>query len=179
MKGNWLQRLAGTGMVLALVALAASAAEAPQQARAFMTGDQQLPPIETLALGYALFTPNADLTKVHYRVVVGNMRDVTASHIHAGRATEDGPPVVNLFTGPAKEGRFEGVLAEGDFTAADMMGLMQGKTLKDLWNMARDQRLYVNVHTDAHPEGEIRGQMLLVPRPAPPRPAPNPGGGGY
>jgi len=162
-------------LILALVALAAVAAEAPQKARAFMTGDQQAPPIETLALGYALFTPTADLTKVHYRVVVGNMRDVTAAHIHVGRAMEDGPPVVNLFTGPAKEGAFDGVLAEGDFTAGNLMGSLQGKTLKDLWNMAKDQRLYVNVHTDAHSEGEIRGQMTLVPRPAQPRPGPTPG----
>ena len=159
-------------VVLALIGLAASAAEAPQKARAFMTGDQQVPPSDTLALGYALFTPNADMTKVHFRVTVANISDVTAAHLHLGRAGEDGPPVVNLFTGPAKEGRFDGVLAEGDFGAGDLMGSLQGKTLKELWGMVREQRLYVNVHTDAHPEGEIRGQMMLVPRPEPLKPPP-------
>ena len=156
--------LVGGALALALVGLVASAAEGPQRARAFMTGDQQLPPSATLALGYVLFTPNADMTKVHFRVLLGNMRNVTAAHLHLGRATEDGPPVVNLFTGPAKEGAFQGVLAEGDFTAGDLMGALQGKTLKDLWNLSKDRRLYANVHTDAHPEGEIRGQMTLVPR---------------
>jgi YHS domain-containing protein len=140
----------------------AGAADAPPSARAFMTGDQASPAVDSAGLGYAIFTLNADQTACHFKVVVADLSDITAAHIHVGKMGVEGPPVVNLFTGPAKTGRFDGVLGEGDFDATDLMGPLQGKTMKDLLTLARQRGLYVNVHTTAHPEGEIRGQIWLT-----------------
>jgi hypothetical protein len=36
---------------------------------------------------------------------------------------------------------------------------MKGKTLDDLLEQMRAGNTYVNVHTKAHPGGEIRGQI--------------------
>jgi hypothetical protein len=58
-----------------------------------------------------------------------------------------------------KKGKFTGVLAQGTITAANLMGPLQGKTLEDLVSVIKAGDAYVNVHTTAHPGGEIRGQL--------------------
>jgi hypothetical protein len=163
----------GLALALALVGIAANAADAPQVAKAYMTGDQGVTPVDTMALGYIILTQSADQNSWHYKVIVANLSDITAAHIHAGKMGEEGPPVVNLFTGPVKSGRFDGVLAEGDFNAMAFMGPLQGKDMAEFMTQLRARALYVNVHTLAHPEGEIRGQLMLVrqPRPATAPPA--------
>jgi hypothetical protein len=43
---------------------------------------------------------------------------------------------------------------------------MENRTIADLLNEIRAGNTYVNVHTDAFPEGEIRGQLMLrMPEP--------------
>jgi len=156
---SWLGIL-GLVLALALVGIAAHAADAPPwKAVASMSGDDVVPPVDTMALGRVVFTQNADGTVWHYNLIVANMSDITAAHIHLGRMGEEGPPVVNLFTGPAKTGRFDGILAEGDFGADALMGPLAGKTMKDLMAALQSRTLYVNVHTVAHAEGEIRGRF--------------------
>lgn len=58
-----------------------------------------------------------------------------------------------------KDGRFTGTLAEGTFTADDFVGPPAGQSLRDLGNAHREQGAYVNVHTEDHPGGELRGQI--------------------
>ncbi|MBM4025735.1 MAG: CHRD domain-containing protein, partial [Planctomycetes bacterium] len=56
-------------------------------------------------------------------------------------------------------GEFTGVLSEGVFTAAHLVGPLAGKTLADLLTAIREDRAYVNVHTLQFPAGEIRGGL--------------------
>jgi hypothetical protein len=56
-------------------------------------------------------------------------------------------------------GEFTGVLGEGVFTAANFVGPLAGKTLADLMTAIRENRAYVNVHTQQFPGGEIRGAL--------------------
>jgi hypothetical protein len=72
---------------------------------------------------------------------------------------KNGPPLVNLFTGPKKEGKFSGGLSEGTITAKDLSGDLMGKSLEDLEQLIKSGETYVNVHTVAKPDGEIRGQI--------------------
>jgi len=72
---------------------------------------------------------------------------------------QKGPPVVNLFTGPKKEGKFSGELAMGTITANDLSGDLMGKSLDELVKLIKSGDIYVNVHTDANPDGAIRGQL--------------------
>ena len=67
--------------------------------------------------------------------------------------------MVTLFSGPKKEGKFSGTLSEGTITEKDLAGDLQGKTMNDLVQMIKSGDAYVNVHTDAHPDGKIRGQL--------------------
>ena len=94
-----------------------------------------------------------------YEIKVKDGENITAAHIHAGKKGVEGPPVVPIFGGTKKEGMFSGVLAKGTITDKNLVGPLAGKTLKDLVKMIEEGDAYVNVHTVAHPAGEIRGQI--------------------
>ncbi len=144
-------------VVTGLMVAVAAAAERTFTAR--LSGGDVIPPAETLAGGEATFTLNEAGDKLTYSLAVGGITDVTAAHIHEGKKGTSGPPVVTLFGGPAKSGRFSGTLAEGTITDKDLTGSLQGKPLSALIKMIEEQGVYVNVHTRRRPDGEIRGQI--------------------
>ena len=45
----------------------------------------------------------------------------------------------------------------GNISASDLQGPMQGKTIKDLKSIMNNSQTYVNILTGDHPDGEIRG----------------------
>jgi hypothetical protein len=55
---------------------------------------------------------------------------------------------------------FSGELAKGTITDKNLVGPLAGKTIADLVKLIKDGGAYVNVHTPAHPGGEIRGQIM-------------------
>lgn len=105
-----------------------------------LTGAQQNPPIATAATGTASFVLSADRTKVTY-TVTHTATGATAAHVHKGAGGENGPVVQPLASFGAS---ITGTLT---VTAAEATDLEQG-----LW--------YVNIHTTANPDGEVRGQLV-------------------
>lgn len=121
-------------------------------------------------LGLARFQlrPNGE---VNFRLLANNIENVTVAHIHLrAPSSPSGPPVVWLFpstlppTTPVTPlpGVFNGVLAKGSFTAANLVGPLAGQTLDDLIAAIRDGRTYVNVHTSRCPAGEIQGTIVSL-----------------
>ena len=127
--------------------------------RAKLTGKSEVPSVKTKAKGDVKFKLSEDGMSLSYKLEVKNIENTTAAHIHRGMKGKNGPPVVNLFTGPKKEGKFSGNLSEGTIMAKDLTGDLLGKTLDDLVQLIKAGDAYVNVHTDANPDGEIRGQI--------------------
>ena len=124
-----------------------------------LSGSEEVPPVDTEATGSAEFkAPHFD--NIGYSVNVSNIDKVTAAHIHSGKTGENGPIVVTLFKtdSPSSE-PMNGILTSGNITNADLEGPMAGKTLTDLNKAMELGETYVNVHTEAHPDGEIRGQI--------------------
>jgi len=124
-----------------------------------LSGSEEVPPVDTKATGSAEFTaPHFD--NMGYSVNVSNIIKVTAAHIHSGKTGENGPIVVTLFKteSPSPES-MNGILTSGNITNADLEGPMAGKTLIDLNKAMELGETYVNVHTEEHPNGEIRGQI--------------------
>jgi hypothetical protein len=151
-----------------------AAARADGKTRAWvavMAGDNEVPPRDTHAHGTAVFHLRED-GSIEYQLIVANIENVVASHIHLGPAGVNGPIVIFLF-GPAAPGggRTDGVIATGTLTAEGLIGPLAGHPLSDLIHAMDSGDAYVNVHTNDgvdgvdtgpgdFPGGEIRGQIM-------------------
>jgi hypothetical protein len=124
-----------------------------------LTGNDEVPSVKTKATGEVKFKLSSDGKELSYELHVKNIKNATAAHIHLGMKGKSGPPLANLFTGPKKEGEFSGELSEGTITAKNLSGSLMDKSLNDLVQLIKSGEAYVNVHTDANPGGEIRGQI--------------------
>ena len=162
--------LAATALVLTAIPVQAE----ESQFSAKLTGASQLPePTASKATGELKLMVSADGKKISYTLTVENLRNPSASDMHLGPETANGPAVVKLFPvhgAAAKKGDFSGVLAEGTITADDLTGPLLGSPLADLIEQIRESNTYVNVHTDDgtppansgpgdYNLGEIRGQI--------------------
>lgn len=131
-----------TVSVAAVVALAGCAtAESPSLR---LTGSEQVPPVATSA------SATANIRVWPSWVVTGSVVlagiDATAVHIHEGAPGTNGPVLIALVR--AGGNRFEvptgASLTDGQYTSY------------------QHGRLYLNVHSAAHPGGEIRAQIPWV-----------------
>lgn len=132
--------------------------------RTHLVGGNEVPPVETDAQGQAVFQFDRTGERLRYKLIAANIEDVLMAHVHLAPAGQNGGVVVWLYPegGPPPsliEGRFDGVLASGVVTADDLVGSLAGESLSSLAEAMRAGETYVNVHTTAHPGGEIRGQI--------------------
>ncbi len=126
-----------------------------QSFRAHLTGDQEAPdPVDTDATGQTNFKLSKDYSKLQFKLIVANIQNLAAAHIHIGEPGSNGPVAVTLYNGPI-EGRTSGIVAEGMITDE----MISGYTLAELIDIMIDGGAYVNVHTSQNPGGEIRGQI--------------------
>lgn len=127
---------------------------------AHLTGENEVPANDSQAQGQVIFKLNEDGTELHYKLIVANIENVEAAHIHCGAAGENGPAVVPLF-GTATVGVYNGVLVEGVIADANVLirPCTGEKSLDAVLELIRSGEAYVNVHTSQVPGGEIRGQI--------------------
>jgi hypothetical protein len=107
-----------------------------------LSGDAQVPPVATDASGIALFELSDDETVLRYELHVFDVDDTFAAHIHEGAPGMNGPVRVTLSGGPV----VNPVTGTVDVDEAFVEDLRAGL-------------LYVNVHSQTHPPGVVRGQM--------------------
>ena len=136
-----------------------------------LNGGEEVPARDTNARGNATFSVSDDGLTISWKLIVANISNVTASHIHIGPAGVNGPVVLFLYGGfPPGGGPLNGVIAEGTATAANLVGPLAGHPLSDLIAAIEAGNAYVNVHTNDgvappnqgpgdFPGGEIRGQI--------------------
>jgi len=147
--------------LIAFTALPASAAPVSAGAGveyfvATLTGSQEVPPVSTTATGTATFTVNAAGTAIAYEVTYADLSGApTAAHIHVGPTGIAGSIILPL---PVGASPMTGTLTAADFTPA--VGVA---TFADALAAIRSGGTYVNIHTAAHPGGEIRGQIVAAP----------------
>jgi hypothetical protein len=115
-----------------------------------LSGSEEVPPVQTEATGVAEIIPGVD--SISYNINATNIEGVTAGHIHLGAKGENGPIVVTLFNydTPMNE-----VSENGTITADNLEGPYAGKQISEIPGTTP---LYVNIHTEQNPNGEIRGQ---------------------
>lgn len=105
-----------------------------------LSGDHEVPPVKTSASGTGTITINPDKT-VSGSVTTKGI-NATAAHIHEGAPGKNGNVAVPL----TKNGDTFTVPAGAKLTDAQYKAFQAGD-------------LYVNVHSAAHPDGEIRAQL--------------------
>lgn len=131
--------------------------------RTHLTGDNEVPAVETQAQGQATFKVSRDGMSIEYKLIVSNIENVMMAHIHNAPAGENGGVVVWLYPSSPPpqliEGQTQGVLAEGTITSDNLTGGLAGESLDVLIDEIRSGNTYVNVHTTQNPGGEIRGQI--------------------
>ena len=118
-----------------------------------MNGAAATPPNREPSTGTATFILSG--TQLRYAITVqGLSGPATAAHIHLGRVGVAGAPVLTLpVTSVAAGSVSEGTI---DLTQDVSQGV-SGDSLVVLFN---NGSAYINVHTAAHPSGEIRGQVV-------------------
>jgi hypothetical protein len=140
-----------------------SAQLAPHNLRTHLSGAEEVPVRDTDAQGQAIFQVNGDGTAISYKLIVANIENVTQAHIHLAPAGSNGGIVAWLYpAAPPSQlipGRSQGILGEGEITAASLVGSLLGRPLGDLLDAMQNGGAYVNVHTSQFPPGEIRGQI--------------------
>ncbi len=123
--------------MLTFTGFAASATEIETK----LTGAQEVPPVQTNATGTAEFSVKDD------GAISGHVKtqglDGTMAHIHEGAPGTNGGVVVPLEM--KKDGEWV-TPKDAKLTDPQMQALKAGN-------------LYVNVHSDAHKNGEIRGKL--------------------
>ena len=134
-------------------------AQNQKQFNAKLSGQQEVPPVQTTSSGMAWFKPMQD--KVWFKLNVTDMQGVTQAHIHTGKQGENGPVVVTLYKSATPQ-PINGKLAYGNITANLLEGPMKGKQISDLATAMSNGSTYVNVHTEKYPNGEIRGQIMMA-----------------
>ena len=136
-----------------------------------LSGGDEVPPRDTGARGVAIFRLDAAGTELGFRLVVANIENVFAAHIHCGAVGVNGPIGVTLFMGSPGGGRTDGVLAAGSVTAPDPGNGCGWADLDAVVAALESGNAYVNVHTNDgvapidtgpgdFPGGEIRGQVF-------------------
>jgi len=133
---------------------------------AILTGAEEVPPEMTDASAVAQFKLNPDGSLSYELRATGPIQNATVAHIHLGARAQNGPVVLFLF-GPTAARNFQAgdLIASGTAHDSDVIprpGFTP--TLANLAERIRQGRAYANLHTTAHPGGEIRGQMEVTDR---------------
>ncbi len=119
----------------------------PRTASATLSGDVEVPPAETNGTGEGTFTLNAAQTELAFEVTASGLTGpVMAAHFHHAPVGEAGQ-IVNDLTSLIEETNGQ-VTISGvwELEAHDVEDLLAGN-------------IYVNLHTDANPAGELRAQV--------------------
>jgi hypothetical protein len=143
-----------------------------------LSGDQEVPARTTPAEGQARFTLARDGASIEYHLSVEDITNVHMAHIHVAPRGANGPVVVWLYPStapgavpvPQNLGSYDGRIAAGVITEANLVGAMAGAPLSTLIDAMRAGNTYVNVHTTTgvppantgpgnYPGGEVRGQI--------------------
>ena len=147
-----------------------------------LSGKEVVPPVKTDGTGVANF--EVSQSSLNYQINVLNAGTVTTVQIHSGAVGTNGDVLVTLFKSKGNDGklfddfpkvrdlspkfsdissttqRSSSFSASGNVQASDLTGQLAGKTINDLVSTMQSGNTYVNVLTEEHPKGELRGQII-------------------
>ena len=139
--------LRNSRFVLATLALVAGALAGSSgiatagEIRIKLSGDQEVPPVQTSASGSGTITVEDDKS-IKGKIIVIGIKP-TGAHIHEAPTGKTGDPIISL-----------------EKTGENEWSVPSGAKLTDAqYDAAKAGGLYINVHSGEHKGGEIRGQI--------------------
>jgi hypothetical protein len=133
-------------VLLAGLAVGATPAYAETfECTATLDGAQEVPPVETEGTGSASASFDSDTSELSWEIEFSGLSGpATAAHFH----------------GPAAEGANAGVQVNiGDVSGLESPMSGTAELTAEQAQMLLDGQLYINIHTEQSPDGEIRGQV--------------------
>jgi hypothetical protein len=163
------RRIVVVGMAVLLGAIGTAAVASDRgSVRTRLKGFEEVPAISTE--GGGTFRAMVSSSEIRYTLTYGDLNGpVQQAHIHFGQRSVNGGIAVflcsNLGNGPVgtqacplDEGTVSGTIRPADVIGPAGQGIAPGE-FGELLRAMRAGKTYVNVHTDPHPGGEIRGQL--------------------
>jgi hypothetical protein len=160
------------GIISLFASAQASSIEVAGIYSASLSGDAEIPSVNTQASGKATFDLSAQAAalggaaaaassddQMFYEINLQNIDQITAAHIHMGANGENGPVIVTLFDPDVPTSEINGELVSATITAQNLEGPLESKQISDLVDLFDTGGAYVNVHTQTNPDGEIRGTI--------------------
>jgi hypothetical protein len=134
--------------------------------KAALKGFDEVPAISSTGTGELRIKIANDESSFDFDLSYEGLEGVTttAAHIHLGQKSVIGGVSVFLCGGGGRpactptSGTFTGTVTESDVTGPAGQGIAAGE-FAELLRALREGATYVNVHTDKHTGGEIRGQI--------------------
>jgi hypothetical protein len=144
------RRILAIGFAAAAFGLAGCAAEQMAASKtnlaATLRGSAEVPPVNVPGSGSATVTLDKATKTLSWTVTYGGLTGpVRAAHFHGPAAPTANAGIVVPITVSASP-----MSGSAQLTDAQMADLLAG-------------RWYVNIHTAAHPGGEVRGQVTVAP----------------
>jgi hypothetical protein len=135
-------RLIALALSAFLLSIAAASSRAEQAIPVYLAGSAEIPPVASGGTGTSQIVVRQDRT-VSGDVVTSGIVS-TVAHIHEAPVRKNGPPIITLTK-----------TADNRFVVPDGTKLTDAQYASYLAGM-----LYVNVHSEQHPDGEIRGSLV-------------------
>ncbi|WP_105169786.1 CHRD domain-containing protein [Pseudoalteromonas sp. T1lg23B] len=110
-----------------------------------LSGEQEVPAVTTTATGSGYALVNGNDFSLELQVLTSGVADATAAHIHTGMAGENGPVLLALEQDESDVNRW--------------MAPANAALTAEIFAILASGGHYVNVHTPANPNGELRGQI--------------------
>ena len=134
-----------------------------------LMGKNEIPPVNTTATGTANFTLSQDGNSLHYTLGAHDISGVIGGRIHIGTSTEIGPVLLTLLNSVISASN-NGISTTGTITSSDIRGNLTGKpiiphvsmavgSMRELVSLLNSGSTYINIQTQQHQNGEIRGQI--------------------
>ena len=159
----WGSALGAVVLVFAVAAVAVAGGRGERHGtKANLDGYQEVPPISTAATGR--FKAKINGSQIDYKLSYsGFATPVKFAHIHFGQVGVEGGVAAFLCGGGSKpacppSGEVTGTIVASDVVGPASQGIAPGE-IDELIAAIRHGVTYANIHTDAYPDGEIRGQI--------------------
>lgn len=128
---------------------------------AILTGNEQVPEIDTYDTGLAIFQSKGTINNdLKFSIKIADMDKIKKACLHTGKPYKDGEVIAELYKTKIKTPQGKEViedLCHGKLNSYDLRGPLQVKKIDDLVMKIEKEEAYINILTEGNPNRKIRG----------------------